>query len=641
MKKKSVFKQFMIFSLVILLTTNSMMADAQSVMPLPSHGNVYSGNSRGFWFTAPIGFVITGVRAPLEINSNAQSIHLVKFTAGPPPAYSSVTTSFTTLFYGSNIAGTTFVSMNIQVDSGDVIGVIAVRNNGSGGSQTSYATPVGPYLSYIGTYPVTITRMGWQGNIISSPAANFWQEAAGAVGRAEIQYVLSQPTDAGLESFINVPDSICSGINPVTVSLKNFGPNSLSEVKINWKINNVVQPVYTWSGSLAVNASSNVTIGTYSFQNGITYDILAWVSDVNNDVDSVPTNDTIQKTGIVVKPSPGVTLNDTAFTICQGDSAQIIGQFSGSPPWNMTLHDGTSAIQFNNITTPGFGLWVSPSNTITYTIIQISDATGCASNDSLPVIVSVVPQPPSVITPMGATAACTGDSVTLMASIGLNFTYQWMKDGIPIPGAANYVLAAKQPGAYTVEVTSPNGCSTVSPPVNVIIHPLPSIFLGNDTNIAPGLDITLDAGPGFTSYLWSTNATSQTITVDTAGHGLGIQTIWVEVRDNNYCPGRDTIKVNFVHNPGIAESVRNSNVYIVPNPNTGKFQLQLSSFPESEILLELFGHDGRKVFEQNLRVQHATEKILIDAGNVPDGLYILRITGNAGSFVKKLVVNGN
>ncbi len=627
--------------LTILILTSGFfkVTEAQTVMPLPAHGSIYSGNSRGFWFTAPVDFVITGIRAPLEINTNAQSIHLVKFTAGPPPEYSSTTTAFITLYYGSNIAGTNFVPMNIPIDSGALIGVLAVRDNGTGGSMTSYATPTGPYTSYIGSYPVIIKRMGWQGNIISSAAVDLYQVSTGTVGRAEIQYVLSQPTDAGLESFINIPDTICSGINPVTVSLKNFGPNTLDEAKINWKVNNVVQATFSWNGSLSVNSSANVTIGSYLFQTGITYDIVAYVSDVNNGIDTVPGNDTIQKTGIWVKPSPGITLNDTAHTMCQGDSIEISGTLTGSPPWDITLYDGTGSIQFNNLPIPGFSFWLSPASTKTYTVTQIADATGCIGSDSVSFVVAVVPQPPSVITPMGSTAGCMGDSVMLMANIGLNFTYQWMKDGSNIPGGTSYVLVAKEAGSYTVRVISPNGCSTISPPVNVIFHALPVVFLGNDTNLAPGAHITLDAGPGFNSYNWSTGATSQTLYVDTAGHGLGIQTIWVAVLDNNYCTGRDTIRINFVHNPGIAEGYTDATVRIIPNPTDGKFKLHLAGFSPGTMNLQLYSHDSRLVYESSIVLKHPTERITVDPGKLSDGIYILKITGQQGTVSRRVVVS--
>lgn len=64
-----------------------------------------------------------------------------------------------------------------------------------------------------------------------------------------------------------------------------------------------------------------------------------------------------------------------------------------------------------------------------------------------------------------------------------------------------------------------------------------SLYLGADVSICPESNITLDAGPDRLSYLWSTGATSQTISVSTPG------TYWVEVDDED-CPNlSDTIEV--------------------------------------------------------------------------------------------------
>lgn len=64
-----------------------------------------------------------------------------------------------------------------------------------------------------------------------------------------------------------------------------------------------------------------------------------------------------------------------------------------------------------------------------------------------------------------------------------------------------------------------------------------SLFIGADVSICPESNITLDAGPDRLSYLWSTGATTQTISVSTPG------TYWVEVDDED-CPNlTDTIEV--------------------------------------------------------------------------------------------------
>ncbi len=445
--------------------------------------------------------------------------------------------------------------------------------------------------------------------------------------------------DAGLEGFVNLPDSLCSGDHPITVTLKNHGPNSLSSAKINWEINNVVQPVYNWSGNLAVNQSAQVTIGNYTFATGTPYDVLAYSSDPNGGNDTVHVNDTIAKASIYVKPAPGITLTNTTYTVCPGDSVLISGTLTGTPPWNLIINDGTINFPISNIPVGTFGFYFTPATTTTFTITSVTDATGCENTLSPTVLVTLLQAPPAVITPLTTTACCMGDSVTLMASIGLNFHYQWLKDGVNLPGDTTYVLTVKQAGNFTVKITSPEGCSTLSAPTTIIVHPLPAVFLGNDTNLAPVAHITLDAGPGFNSYQWSTGATSQTLYVDTAGHGLGLQTIWVAVQDNNYCTGRDTIKINFVHNPGIAEGCTDATVQVIPNPTGGRFELHITGFSPGTMNLQLYSHESRLVYESSIVLKHPTERITVDPGKLPEGVYLLKLDRGQGTVIRRVVVS--
>ncbi|PKP17981.1 MAG: hypothetical protein CVU06_12615, partial [Bacteroidetes bacterium HGW-Bacteroidetes-22] len=65
-----------------------------------------------------------------------------------------------------------------------------------------------------------------------------------------------------------------------------------------------------------------------------------------------------------------------------------------------------------------------------------------------------------------------------------------------------------------------------------------SLYLGADISICPESTITLDAGPDRLSYLWSTGATTQTISVTNQG------TYWVEVDDEDCANLSDTIQVS-------------------------------------------------------------------------------------------------
>ena len=78
--------------------------------------------------------------------------------------------------------------------------------------------------------------------------------------------------------------------------------------------------------------------------------------------------------------------------------------------------------------------------------------------------------------------------------------------------------------------------------VSIVGYAYPSIFLGNDTTTCPNDPITLDAGSGRDSILWSTSATSQTIIASTAQNYMA--TVW-----KNGCASNDDINVYFFPAP--------------------------------------------------------------------------------------------
>ncbi|MBE0646012.1 MAG: hypothetical protein IH600_18160 [Bacteroidetes bacterium] len=268
-----------------------LQAQAQTMMPLPTYGTTYSGSVRGYWFTAPTAFTITGVRVPTDVGTTAQSIQILKFTAGPPPAYASSTTAYNTLGLWIDVASTTIIPCNINIAAGDIIGILGTRAT----SMCSYASTSGPFASTILGMPVTLTRLLWQGT--TYPVGAVSEEATGQLSRVEMYYTstVTGPNDAGISS-IDSPVNFCAGVQPVKVTLQNFGTNRLLSATINWKLNNVTQPPYSWTGMLdTVNLATRqtqVTLATQNFASGTPYNIVAWTTMPNGVVDTITKNDT-------------------------------------------------------------------------------------------------------------------------------------------------------------------------------------------------------------------------------------------------------------------------------------------------------------------------------------------------------------
>jgi hypothetical protein len=98
---------------------------------------------------------------------------------------------------------------------------------------------------------------------------------------------------------------------------------------------------------------------------------------------------------------------------------------------------------------------------------------------------------------------------------------------------------SKYSGIYTVTVTDANGCSS-SCSQTVVVNPLPICTITGNLSICDGQSTVLCTTAGLASYLWSTGATINCITVNTAG----IYT--VTVTDANGCSSScsQTVVVN-------------------------------------------------------------------------------------------------
>ncbi|HNR20634.1 MAG TPA: hypothetical protein PKN75_06970, partial [Bacteroidia bacterium] len=151
---------------------------------MPAQSTTFTGNVRGYWFTAPSSFTITSVNVPLT--GTTQSIAIVKFTgAVPPPVFSATTNAFTTEFLVQNSTNTSSIPCNVTVNAGDVIGILGQRGN-----ITSYGPSTNPVNVTIAGSSVPLNRMIMQLPLGANAPQNLSWEASATtpIGRIEFEY---------------------------------------------------------------------------------------------------------------------------------------------------------------------------------------------------------------------------------------------------------------------------------------------------------------------------------------------------------------------------------------------------------------------------------------------------------------------
>jgi uncharacterized delta-60 repeat protein len=176
----------------------------------------------------------------------------------------------------------------------------------------------------------------------------------------------------------------------------------------------------------------------------------------------------------------------------------------------------------------------------------------------------------AAISQQGPLQACTGTDVWLSCNNDPSFTYQWRRNGVNIPGNNNDSLLVTQSGVYTVIILV-NNCPVTSNSVNVNIFPTPPtpVITANGA-IQPcvGGSVTLNTG-NYTTYNWSTGATTQSIDVTNSG-------IYnVVVGDVNGCESSSAdfvLNTSFVSPPSVCvvgmDSLTNENRVVWEKPMT-------------------------------------------------------------------------
>lgn len=184
------------------------------------------------------------------------------------------------------------------------------------------------------------------------------------------------------------------------------------------------------------------------------------------------------------------------LTFCQGGSVVL------------TANAGTSYIWRNGATQVATTQAYTATTSGSYTV-EIT--TGTCVNTSTATNVTVNPTPTATITAGGPLTFCQGLNVVLTASAGTSWLWS--------NGATTQSITVATSGNYSVVVTNASNCSATSTATAVTVNPNPPavITVSGPTTFCQGGSVVLTANTG-NSYLWSTGATTQSITVSTSGN---------------------------------------------------------------------------------------------------------------------------
>lgn len=89
---------------------------------------------------------------------------------------------------------------------------------------------------------------------------------------------------------------------------------------------------------------------------------------------------------------------------------------------------------------------------------------------------------------------------------------------------------------------------------------------------------------------------------------------------------------------GFSSARKATDLLVFPNPNKGRFTLQLSSLMARVEGVKLFNSTGQVVWEIQVERTSGNERITIDTGSLPPGMYLLNVLTNRGPATERIVI---
>ena len=465
----------------------------------------------------------------------------------------------------------------------------------------------------------------------------------------EVEIMLAVP-DIGILEVVH-PQTTCTlgDAENIQVAIKNFG---------SWDIEATANIIVAYSLNGAEAVVENITLDTVLENGSVIYHTFTETEDFSSPdhyeimaftvygSDLIPSNDNVL-VSVDVLGSPVIDIGNGEDSILVYDPLTL----SATPGYASYLWQDGSADPDYEISAPGAGI---------YSVLVTAD-NGCSTRDSVFVAYDL---PDIGITRIvSPVSACELDQnyplsfeiinngyygVSTENTMTISYT---VNSGLPVIEVIN-LGSELQPGQTTVlsfltgtdfsglgtyqldvdldwapdENLSNNDHSSV---INVWGFPVVEIGDGQDT-LLTSLPHILDAGSGYTAYLWQDNSTGSWFEV--TQNGL----YWVTVTDDHGCADQDSIYVDSeTSNDDLP--LKTDQINIFPNPVQEILNVIVEMDTDKEVVLEMYTVLNTLVYKEDLmRTKLARSEI--DVNDLAPGSYIMRITIDETPYTYMVVV---
>lgn len=414
------------------------------------------------------------------------------------------------------------------------------------------------------------------------------------------------------------PDSVCT--------------NTVSSDFSTWSV--MYATSYIWEvtpASAAVSVTGTDTAATVNWTPGYIGNATVTVKAQNNCGQSTFAGSKV----VYIKPTPlqadtpqgpsGMCINSpnsTYTTTALADADSYLWTLSPVSAGNITGNTTSAVVDWDNAYSGDAYVKVKGMN-------QCGDG---AFSDSLHITIST----PPIFNIGDDTAMCQGSSITFTGPGGMA-SYHWST------GATGPSITVVYPGmpsiTYYLTVTDAQGCAGVDS-VNVAWYTKPTVDLGADYTANWKWTVDIDAGNPGMDFLWSTNETTQVITVDSTGvFGVDGTPLTYSVTVTNVaCSTTDDIVITWSSTIGIDEQYIDMDISIAPNPSNGQFKLIVGEV-YGEIEMIVLNEMGQLVYSDKINENNSGNYTKeFNLSNLNKGVYFVKLVNESSIKVERIVI---
>lgn len=545
---------------------------------------------------------------------------------------SSNAASYSWQFPGGNPASSTETNPVVTYETPGVYAVILTASNAAGNStvtQTDYVVvggvPTAGFFTAINGAEISFSNISNGGQTYSW---NFGDNTTSAEESPVHTYtdgtytvVLITTNNCGADTtsqvltvvtppVANFNVSATSGCTPFTVQFQNMSTaNAVS---------------YTWQFPGGLPATSNEENPTVTYSNPGTYSATLIATNAAGSSTSMQT-DIIQVNSTPV----------TTFTVQTGGlSAEFSNGSFNAQSYSWDFGDGNTSNESNPVHD-----YASPG---TYTVVLVA-TNDCGTAEFTQTITIEGSAPIPAFSAGDQPKGCAPLTVQFTdESVGQPTEWIWTFPG-GTPGTSNLQnpeVVYTTPGVYDVTLQVTNIYGTQQLTKSAVVEILAAPTANFETSAVGGQVTFNNLSTNATSYFWDFGdgiTSSEENPVHTYQQS---DTFTVSLTAQNDCGSivyQQTIIVLIVGVNDLPEWA--GHVALFPNPNDGKFTLQMKGAPRAELQFEMFNTLGQLINREVDNFSTGSLTRQFDFGKLPSGNYSLRVSDRNSSFVLRIVVN--